>query len=161
MGLIVNKKELAEIIGVTERSLTEWQKHDSFPIEVLGNRGQSNRYDTVKVIQFMIDRALAGKSKETNRERIERIQANRMELDYFKEAGLFFEDDEREMLDAIMGIKNTILSGDSTLKMQLDSLYGIDIDVEVLNEHSRSLLGQLAALAQKYEEDDSEVSEGI
>lgn len=160
MGLQVNKKELAEIVGATERTLTEWQKHSSFPIEHEGQRGQSNIYDTAKVVQWMIQRALAGKSKESQRERRDRLQGDKIELEIAKECGTLIDaqEYESELSGLVYGVRNTILQGDSTLKMQLDSLYGIDIDIEVLNEHTRSILEQLAAYAQEYEEDDSEVS---
>lgn len=160
MGKLVNKKELAEIIGTTERTLTEWQKHDSFPIEVVGSRGQQNVYDTEKVIQFVIQRAMAGQSRESQRERRDRLEGDRLELTIAKDAGtlVIAEEVEKEFADLVYGLRNTILQGDSTLKMQLDSLYGIDIDLDVLNEHSRSILEQLAAHAQDYEDDGSALS---
>lgn len=157
MGLSVNKKELAQILEVTERTLTEWQKSKSFPIEVVGQRGQSNQYDTAKVIRFMIERAMAGQSQESNRERRDRLEGDRLELDIAQRCDtlLVSEEYERALTSLIYGIRNTILQGDSTLKMQLDSLYGIDIDEDVLNEHSRSILQQLAS----YEHDAEEVDQ--
>lgn len=155
MGLLVNKKELAEILGVTERTLTEWQKNQSFPIEIVGQRGQPNQYNTEKVIRFMIERSMAGQSKESNRERRDRLEGDRLELDIAQrcETLLVAEEYEKALTSLVYGIRNTILQGDSTLKMQLDSLYGIDIDEDVLNEHSRSILQQLAS----YEHDAEEV----
>jgi len=43
--VIVNKKELAEIIGISERSLTEWQKEGLPVASYADNRGQANEYD--------------------------------------------------------------------------------------------------------------------
>lgn len=147
MGLLVNKKELAEILGVTERTLTEWQKNTSFPIEVVGQRGQSNQYNTEKVIRFMIERSLAGQSQESQRERRDRLEGDRLELDIAQRCDtlLVAEEYEKALTSLVYGIRNTILQGDSTLKLQLDSLYGIDTDEDVLNEHSRSILQQLAS----------------
>lgn len=160
MGLRVNKKELSDIIGVTERTLTEWQKNSSFPIEVVGGRGQSNEYDTEKVIRFMIERTMAGQSQESHRERRDRLEGDRLELDIAQrcETLLVAEEYERALTSLVYGIRNTILQGDSTLKQQLDSLYGIDIDEDVLNEHSRSILQQLASYEHDAEGDDRQGS---
>lgn len=157
MGLLVNKKELAEILGVTERTLTEWQKNQNFPIEIVGQRGQPNQYNTEKVIRFMIERSMAGQSQESQRERRDRLEGDRLELDIAQrcETLLVAEEYEKALTSLVYGIRNTILQGDSTLKMQLDSLYGIDIDEDVLNEHSRSILQQLAS----YEHDAEEVDQ--
>lgn len=157
MGLRVNKKELAEILEVTERTLTEWQKNPNFPIEVVGQRGQKNQYDTGKVIRFMIERSMAGQSQESQRERRDRLEGDRLELDISQRCDtlVIAEEYEKALTALVYGIRNTILQGDSTLKMQLDSLYGIDIDEDVLNEHSRSILQQLAS----YEHDAEEVDQ--
>lgn len=55
MGAIVNKQELSEILGKSERTLTTWQKN-GMPIAVDGVRGSSNQYDTAKVIEWLISR---------------------------------------------------------------------------------------------------------
>jgi len=55
-GQLVNKKELSEIFGISERTLTDWQKEESFPIENDAVRGASNAYDTAKVLRFLLDR---------------------------------------------------------------------------------------------------------
>ncbi len=53
MGEIVNKVRLAKILGKSERTLTEWQK-EGMPTKKKGARGQSNTYDTAKVIEWLI-----------------------------------------------------------------------------------------------------------
>jgi phage terminase Nu1 subunit (DNA packaging protein) len=57
MGKIVTKKELSEIIGVSERTITTYQKN-GLPIEIDGGRGQSNSYDTEVVIKWLIHREM-------------------------------------------------------------------------------------------------------
>lgn len=56
MGEILNKQRLSKILGKSERTLTEWQK-EGMPIETQGERGQSNTYDTEKVIDWMLTRS--------------------------------------------------------------------------------------------------------
>lgn len=58
MAKIVNKVELAEILGRSERQLTDDQD-EGLPIKHRGERGQEHRYDTATVIDWLIQRALA------------------------------------------------------------------------------------------------------
>lgn len=57
MGEIVNKARLAKILGKTEPTLTTWQKEGMPIAKVAERKGQSNTYDTEKVIEWMIRRA--------------------------------------------------------------------------------------------------------
>lgn len=56
MGVIVNKDKLSAILGISARTLTEYQK-EGMPIEKEGQRGQSNKYDTAKVVEWLVRRA--------------------------------------------------------------------------------------------------------
>jgi len=106
MGKLVNKRELALILGVSERSLTEWQRN-GLPIALDAGRGASNQYDTANVIAWMIARELAGAAKETNRERLDRLQGDKIEMDLAKARGVLVPIEEVEpaiaqfVLDAV------------------------------------------------------------
>ena len=67
MGEIVNKARLSGILGKSERTLTEWQK-EGLPVETHGERGQSNTYDTEKVIAWMVTRGsnVAAQTEQAN-----------------------------------------------------------------------------------------------
>ena len=79
MGKIVNKRELSEILGVSEQTLTDWQRID-MPIALDADRGHANSYDTEAVIKWQIERAL-NRSRETGKERLDRVNADLRELD--------------------------------------------------------------------------------
>lgn len=148
MGKRVNKRELAEIFGISERSFTAYQKDLSFPIAKAGGRGQSNEYDTQDVHEWLMDRAVNGARHESARERLERIKGDREELAYAQ--------DIQELVPAmlvgarleqvVLSIRTGVLTGNPKLKTEIDTLYDIDLDIELLNEHSRSILRQLAGL---------------
>lgn len=53
--MIVDKKTLADIFGVDERSITTWAK-DGMPVHKVGGRGKSNEYDTVAIIAWHLER---------------------------------------------------------------------------------------------------------
>lgn len=81
MGKQVNKKQLSAILGMTEKTLSEWQK-SGMPIEIEGGRGRSNFYDTAKVIDWIVTRRLAkagvGKSEEVSTVFDEKIENGRL-----------------------------------------------------------------------------------
>ena len=149
MGKRVNKRELAEIFGVSERSFTEYQKDTSFPIAKAGGRGQSNEYDTQDVHEWLMERAVNGARRESSRERLERIKGDREELALAK--------DLEELVPAalvrarlepvVLAIRSELLGGNAKLKTE----------IELLNEHSRSILQQLAGLGPESGERDSPV----
>jgi hypothetical protein len=59
MGRAVNKRELSEILGISERSLTDWQK-DGMPVaEMRESLGHENTYDTEACIRWWIARDVA------------------------------------------------------------------------------------------------------
>lgn len=87
MGEIVNKAKLACILGKSERALTDWQK-EGMPIEKSGMRGQSNTYDTEKVIDWMIKRATDTDGEmEKAKLRLTLAQARNAELDADEKEG--------------------------------------------------------------------------
>jgi len=98
-GKIVNKGELSEILGKTERTLTTWQKN-GLPILREGRAGVPQLYDTEEVIQWLIDRAThetrgngaGGQISmafdwETQRGRLVKYQADNEELRFRQSAG--------------------------------------------------------------------------
>lgn len=80
MGKIVNKRDLSDIIGVSERTLTDWQ-HDGLPVQYSGERGESNQYDTEQVISWMIARSVGKVLSETQKDRLARLQGDKVEIE--------------------------------------------------------------------------------
>lgn len=59
MSKTVNKTELAKILGVTQKTLTEWQAEDPpMPMTKGKSTRAGNTYDTAKVIAWMIERQI-------------------------------------------------------------------------------------------------------
>lgn len=97
-GKLVNKTELAEIVGVHERTISRWQKN-GLPILADGTRGYDNRYDTVEVIDWMVQREIENRitdhggsaqdfyDYEAERARLTHHQANMAAMDEKTKAG--------------------------------------------------------------------------
>jgi phage terminase Nu1 subunit (DNA packaging protein) len=128
LGKLVNKRELSEILGVSERTLTDWQAEPGFPIvDLAESRGAENTYDTALVIGWQLQRELA-RSDETDqaRRRLLTIQAQRQELEYQRAAGKLVSAEElgeeigaglRELRDAMVSIPDRVsrvLAAEST-----------------------------------------------
>ena len=58
MGKIVNKTELAEIVGKTQKTLTTWQQN-GMPVKLAGKKGTGNQYDTANVIDWIVNREIS------------------------------------------------------------------------------------------------------
>lgn len=144
--MIVNKKQLAEIFGISERSFTEYQKEPTFPFQA-ARRGQSNEYDTVLVFDWLKRRENL-KQMETAKERLDRVRGSREELALAKdlEEVIPAEETIKAITDAIIASRNVMLHGNTQLKKRVDQLYKIDIDIEILNDYSRQVLTHLSSV---------------
>ncbi len=143
----VNKKTLSEIVGISERTLTEYQKDPTFPIEEDNGRGKENVYETVDVIKWLILRE-TGKKAETARERLDRIKADREELAFAKDleelvpAALV----EETLANVVIAIRSDLLNSNAQLKVDLDIEYDIETDIDILHDHSRKILEHLSEI---------------
>jgi hypothetical protein len=148
MGKRVNKRELAETFGISERSFTAYQKDPSFPVARSGGRGQANEYDTQDVHEWLLERAVSGARHESSRERLERIKGDREELALAKDLEELVPGEliGARLEQVVLAIRTGVLTGSPKLKTEIDTMYDIDLDIELLNEHSRSILRQLASL---------------
>lgn len=87
--MLVNKKELSEILGKTQQTLTTWQKN-GLPIFAEGSNGMSHQYKTEDVIQWLISREISKLTidsegrvhdYEAERARLTHHQANKTALE--------------------------------------------------------------------------------
>lgn len=92
--MIVNKKELSQILGVAENTLTTWQKQIGFPIKSVGAGRTGSEYDTAEVIAWIkkreVDNLMANSAsidiEEAKRRKIA-AEAGLAELELAKEQG--------------------------------------------------------------------------
>lgn len=92
--MLVNKRQLSEIIGCDESSLTEWQKQPGFPIRKRGAGRQGNIYETSDVIKWLearrVDSIVGGPTSidfEEAKRRKMAAEAALVELELAKEQG--------------------------------------------------------------------------
>lgn len=87
MGRAVNKRELSEILGISERSLTDWQK-DGMPIVELGeSRGHENTYDTEAVIRWWLEREASRRVGSSSFDKLNDVRYRRELINLEREQG--------------------------------------------------------------------------
>lgn len=159
MGKLVNKRDLAEIIGVSERTFTEWQKEPGFPFEVNGGRGAGNSYDTAKVIQWMVAREVTQRAGEKPRDRADRLKGDMLEVDLAERLGqlapaaLF----ERAWSDHVIAAKTELLSLPLRLVGEIHALHNITVDSDLILVQIEASLAKLESFdVDAFDTDESE-----
>ena len=155
--MIVNKKELAGVFRVTERTLTDWH-NKGMPIKVSAGRGKSNEYDVADVIAWRLEFVASGQSQESQKERKDRLEGDRLAIQLAKEAGLLIAREDVEPLweSAVVAARSELLASAKKLKTKLDKVYELDVDIKLILEHVDATLTRLAETTPDGEDDDAE-----
>jgi terminase small subunit / prophage DNA-packing protein len=126
--MIVNKRGLSDVTGVSERTLTEWQKA-GLPIVNVGVRGQENEYETTEVIQWMVNREISRTRVQTPKDRLDSIRADEIEVRLAERCGQLIDALEAETMwrTVITTARIELLSFVERLKADINHK-GIDIE---------------------------------
>ena len=145
MGQRVNKVQLAEILGVSERSLTEWQK-EGMPLVYDGDRGESNEYDTAAVITWWINREKAKASLETPRDKLYLAQERLAQLQISEKEGALVSVAELEQAYShlVLTCRQRLLAIPGRLAPLLETTAGMDNKRALLAEAVDEALAELS-----------------
>lgn len=142
-GQRVNKKQLAEIFGISERTFTEYQRDPQFPILQDGERGESNEYDTAQVFRYLIEREQhqLAKSKSTLSEAKEeeaRANAALKRLTYHEKLGtVILKEEAHAFLTEWANQANQAYSeGFDGFVEDLQDQFEIDIPTELIDKYA-------------------------
>ena len=156
MGKRVNKKELAAILGVTEKTLTSYQKN-GMPIEVAGGRGSRNEYDTKRIIEWVVTQRLAKAGVVQGEEvagafdekiesaRLKHWQATEKEMSVRENAKQLVRREELEFRlgQMIISVKSGLLNVPDRVAQRLSLTKD---QKSVLNEEVKTVLNSMEAL---------------
>ena len=147
MGKQVNKRDLSETLGVSERSLTEWQVA-GMPILHKGDRGESNVYDTEAVITWWMAREKSKVENESQRDRLARLQGDRMELELERELKRVapVEAYETMWVNAYTALRVSTFNELPRLAQMLEATPGQSMKLQVLTETFTDLYTKLSQL---------------
>lgn len=87
MGKAVNKRELSEILGISERSLTEWQRDGMPVVQFADGLGKENAYDTEAVIRWWIARDISRVAGGSSVDKLNDVRYRRELLSLQRELG--------------------------------------------------------------------------
>ena len=150
MGEIVNKQRLQAILGKDHKTILKWQK-EGMPVQREGERGQSNDYDTGKVIDWLVKRASeTATALEIARVRHTNAQAEKTELEVEVLKGnlIPLETMKIEWGDVVGAFRAKMLAMPSNLGHRLAALREPRKIEKALKESIYEALAELA----KYEE---------
>ena len=157
MGRVVNKKELSEIIGVSERTLTDWQDK-GMPIKVDAGRGKSNEYDTQDVIEWRVQFVSSGYQRESAKDRLDRLNGDLKELELAEKSGMYVMADDAEwaLESVILSARSELMRLARKLKKHLKRNYELDGELKELQGLTNPVLARLAEYSSDDEDEDEE-----
>lgn len=143
----VTKAQLCEIVCRDERTISRWQNNGMPVLEVGLGRGNENEYDTGAVIEWLVQVAQQRGEKETARDRLDRIKADREELALARELGELVVAEE-----LIQGFEAMITAAKveflntlpDNLASELSARYGVEIDDQLIREPIEAILRKLS-----------------
>lgn len=142
----VNQRQLSEITGVSQVSLWQWQK-EGMPFIRAEENGVANEYDTVDVIAWMIARAVQKGEKEAEKDRLMRLQADKIQREFDLQDGVLVNVAEVEpaWMSIAGAIRQTVLAQSARLTPLLTTMAG-DADAirELLDDDAREMLTKLS-----------------
>lgn len=155
--MIVNKRGLSDVLGVSERTLTEWQK-EGLPVQVRAERGCENQYDTAVVIKWHCERMLQKANQVSAKDRLDNLRADEIEVRMAKDAGNLIDAFEAEQLwtSLITAARVDFLNFADDLKSTLREK-GIDLTELAIESELIAILEKLANQEQPdYDEESNE-----
>lgn len=107
---IKGQEQVASVFGVAPKTITEWQVM-GFPVVVQGGPGVASEYDTPACVQWLVDREVRKVRVESPKERVFRLQGDKLEQEALKEARLLIPASEVEPLwaSAVLGAREFLV----------------------------------------------------
>lgn len=141
---IKGQEQVALVFGVAPKTITEWQVM-GFPVAVQGGPGVASEYDTPACVQWLVDREIRKVRAESPKDRVFRLQGDKLEREELKEARLLILASEVEPLwsSAVLGARE-FLSGEPPRLASLAMGLGKPALETLLRETFEQFLGRLS-----------------
>jgi phage terminase Nu1 subunit (DNA packaging protein) len=83
---IMGQAAIADLFGVSEVAINEWQDA-GMPVVARGQAPKPNEYDSVECIRWLVERERRKVQGESPRDRVFRLQADKLELELAQQRG--------------------------------------------------------------------------
>lgn len=140
------QQQIAEHLDISQQQISELMQKLSIDWQV-------DTLDQIRVAYIRNLRSVAAGHRSSDgmdltRERVltERVDRELKELMVSEKRGMLVnvEQLEPELMNMISAFRGELLARDDKLKADLDALYAINLDLNLLNEHTHAALAQLA-----------------
>ena len=138
------QEHIAAAFGVAPKTITEWQVL-GFPVAIQGGPGVPSEYDAPACIQWLVDREVRKVRAESPKDRLARLQGDKLEQELLKDSGRLIPADEVEPMwaSAVLSAREFLVGEPPRL-----ASLAIGLDKPALEEMLRStfaaFLGRLA-----------------
>jgi len=160
MGRIVNQRELGEIMDISAKSLSLWAR-EGLPVKLETENGLANQYDTADVIAWYVAREVAKAKGESEKDRLSRLQGDKLELELATMRGQLIQADQIEpaWTGMVVAARQTLLAMSSRLAQLVAPMDDADSIQVLIDEEVQVALQQLST----YDESgaDGAIAEGV
>lgn len=107
---VKGQEQISAMFGVAPKTITEWQVM-GFPVAVQGGPGVASEYDAPACVKWLVDREIRKVQSESPKDRLARLQGDRLEQEMLKDAKLLIPADEVEPLwaSAVLSAREYLL----------------------------------------------------
>lgn len=145
MARVVNQRELQEVFGVSHQTMANWMR-EGMPVLTRGESGQEHQYDTANVIEWYAARAVAKCDRESAKDDLLRLQAEKIRREFDLADGVLIRADEIEAAwgSIVVAIRQALLDVPVRLAPSLEAAPGVDAKRMLLDEEIREVLLKLS-----------------
>lgn len=153
---VKGQEQISAMFGVAPKTITEWQVL-GFPVAFQGGPGVASEYDAPACIKWLIDREVRKVQSESPKDRVLRLQGDKLEQDLLKDAKLLIPADEVEPLwaSAVLNARE-FLSGEPA---RLASLT-IGMEKPAIEELLRASFAEFLARLSNWRAADDDAEDG-
>lgn len=141
---LIGQEQIAAMLGVAPKTVTEWQVM-GFPVAVQGGPGVPSEYDAPACVKWLVDREVRKVRAESPKDRVLRLQGDRLEQELLKDAGLLIPADEVEPLwaSAVLNAREFLLGEPPRLASIAIGMQKPELE-QLLRDAFTQFLGRLA-----------------
>jgi len=145
MGRIVNQRELAEVLDYSAKSISLWQR-DGLPVLLETETGLDNQYDIAAVHRWLMAREIARKVGESEKDRLNRLQGDKLELEIAEKRALLIPTSEIEpaWVAMVLAAREALLSMPARVASIVVQMDGADQVRDFLEMEMEEALKKLA-----------------
>lgn len=157
---VKGQEQIAALFGVAPKTITEWQVL-GFPVAFQGGPGVPSEYDAPACVQWLVDREVRKVRSESPKDRLARLQGDRLEQEILKDAKLLIPAEEVEPLwaSAVLNAREFLLGEPPRLASLVAGLEKPKVE-SLLRECFNDFLGRLSNWRAAGDDDEEQADDG-